>query len=110
MDIQINNNASIQGDTNLPNDNIGTKSTSKKKYSKLPPIQINRFSGNIRDWLNFWTSFEYNIHSNEDLNNVEKFYYLKNHLEGDALESLNGLLACDASYEDAVKWLNSLRD
>lgn len=47
---------------------------SKKTY-KLPKIEIKKFSGELLDWLSFWSQFE-KIHEDIDLHDSDKFQYL----------------------------------
>ena len=46
----------------------------KKKY-KLPRIEVFKFSGEIRDWLPFWSRFK-KVHEDPNIDNEEKLHYL----------------------------------
>ena len=46
----------------------------KKKF-KLPVIEFQRFSGEIKEWLPFWSQFK-RIHEDADIENEDKFQYL----------------------------------
>lgn len=72
---------------------------------KLPKMTLNKFYGDINSWLSFWNSFESAIHNNKSLNKVEKFHYLKAHLTGSALSSIEGLVISDTNYDTAVELL-----
>ncbi|GFX30833.1 DUF1758 domain-containing protein [Trichonephila clavipes] len=55
------------------------------------PKYITRFYGDdASKWLTFWNSFETAVHNNESLNKVDKFNYLKAHLGGSALNTVEG--------------------
>lgn len=59
--------------------------------AKLPNLTLLKFAGDPTKWTTFWDSFSSAIHSNEGLNGVEKFQYLKSLLEGCAAETISGL-------------------
>ena len=42
---------------------------------KLPKIELVKFSGDVREWLQFWSLFK-KIHENNDLDSEDKFQYL----------------------------------
>ncbi|GBN98169.1 hypothetical protein AVEN_78940-1 [Araneus ventricosus] len=72
---------------------------------KLPKITIPKFSGIINEWLRFWKSYETSIHSNKFLDDVSKFNYLKAHLSGTALETIEGFCISSENYAKAVTLL-----
>ena len=55
--------------------NNTTVSVNKKKTPKLPKIEITKFSGNVRDWLQFWNQFR-KIHEDPDIDKEDKFQHL----------------------------------
>ena len=48
---------------------------SSKKTYKLPKIEITKFSGDLKDWLGFWSQFQ-KIHEDSALHASDKFQYL----------------------------------
>ncbi|XP_043496428.1 uncharacterized protein LOC122520404 [Polistes fuscatus] len=46
----------------------------------LPTIRLHQFSGNIEDWLPFWSSFK-KVHENSGLTKEDKFQYLVQSME-----------------------------
>ena len=52
--------------------------------TRLPPIELCNFSGEIQDFENFSNPSEYLILNNDSFDAIHKFYYLKGHLTGDA--------------------------
>ena len=48
---------------------------SSKKTYKLPKIEIAKFSGDLKDWLGFWSQFQ-KIHEDSALHANDKFQYL----------------------------------
>lgn len=63
------------------------------------------FNGEYHTWLQFHDTFLTLIHQNVKLNNIEKFYYLKGCLKGEASEILQSLEVSDANYETAWELL-----
>ena len=46
-----------------------------KKNFRLPKIELKKFSGDIKDWLQFWSQFK-KIHEDESIVAEDKFQYL----------------------------------
>ncbi|XP_024871304.1 uncharacterized protein LOC112454249 [Temnothorax curvispinosus] len=46
-----------------------------KKSFKLPKIELAKFSGDVQEWLQFWSLFK-KIHDDADIANKDKFQYL----------------------------------
>ena len=78
----------------------------KSRAVKLPYLQLQKFGGNPTDWGAFWDSFSSAIHSNEELDDVQKFNYLKSYLYGNAARALDGLSSTSDNYAEAVKMLS----
>ena len=55
---------------------------SKNNNAKLPKLSIKLFSGNPIEFLGFWDSFEAAVNSNQSLEDIVKFNYLKSFFEG----------------------------
>ncbi|UYV72604.1 hypothetical protein LAZ67_10000024, partial [Cordylochernes scorpioides] len=72
---------------------------------KLPKWMISKFYGNFSEWLTFWNSFDAAIHQNNSLNPIDKFNYLKSHLGGTALNTVEGFALSADNYEKAIKLL-----
>lgn len=67
----------------------------------LPPLEIAPFSGDIMKWLPFWEQFEATIDRNNALTEIEKFYYLRTLLTGNAAASVANLPTTEACYPTA---------
>jgi hypothetical protein len=67
---------------------------------KLSPVTIPKFGGNIKEWGPFHDAFQ-NIVNKSKISIVEKFHYLKNHLQGDALKIIAHLSLTEDNYEQA---------
>ncbi|GFU58964.1 uncharacterized protein TNCV_1490811 [Trichonephila clavipes] len=75
---------------------------------KVPKYHITRFYGDdTSKWLTFWNSFETAVHNNESLNKVDKFNYLKAHLGGSALNTVEGFPISAKAYDEAVELLKN---
>ncbi|GFX84614.1 uncharacterized protein TNCV_724221 [Trichonephila clavipes] len=46
----------------------------KKKFN-LPKLEFRQFSGDIKDWLQFWSHFQH-IHDDDEIASENKFQYL----------------------------------
>ncbi|GFQ74413.1 DUF5641 domain-containing protein [Trichonephila clavata] len=75
---------------------------------KVPKYYITRFYGDdASKWLTFWNSLETSVHNNESLNKVDNFNYLKAHLGGSALNTVEGFPISAKAYDEAVKLLKN---
>ncbi|XP_046802097.1 uncharacterized protein LOC124418773 [Lucilia cuprina] len=74
-------------DNSIMNQSINNSS----HLRSLPKITLPKFSGSYHDWRPFHDLFTSMIHSNSDLTAVEKFYYLKSSLSGEALQCISNL-------------------
>ncbi|KAG1936575.1 hypothetical protein F2P79_018552 [Pimephales promelas] len=74
---------------------------------KLPKLIINKFSGDISLWQDFWNQFETAIHRNDTLSKTEKFNYLKTYVAGAASKAIAGLMLTDSNYDHAIDLLQN---
>lgn len=58
---------------------------------KLPTIELPKFSGDFRNWLDFHDSFDSMIIKNQSLNEIQKFHYLKAAVSGNAANVISSL-------------------
>ena len=79
----------------------------KKRHAKLPEIKLLTFSGNFDEWETFWSSFDNNVNSRDDLEQSAKLTYLLQSLDGEPREMIKGLSHTDDNYLIAI---NSLHD
>lgn len=59
-------------------------SSGKRQFVKLPTIQLPKFTGSYDNWLEFRDTFASLIHGNDDIDEINKFHYLRSSLEGSA--------------------------
>ena len=72
---------------------------------RLPQMSLPSFSGEITEWYSFIELFDSLIHANGNISNVNKFFYLKASLKGDALNIIESLNTTDANYNEARQLL-----
>ncbi|XP_055589191.1 uncharacterized protein LOC129741476 [Uranotaenia lowii] len=89
-----------------PNMPIGSSFTShfppSSHHIRLPDIKIPTFSGNIDTWLNFHDLFVSLVHSSHELSSIQKFYYLRASLSGDAQKLIQTIPISSNNY--LVAW------
>ncbi|XP_065084472.1 uncharacterized protein LOC135706747 [Ochlerotatus camptorhynchus] len=69
---------------------------------RLPQINLPEFDGNFQNWLPFHDTFVALIDSSTELNNIQKFHYLRASLKGDALKLIDSYSMSEANYR--VAW------
>lgn len=69
---------------------------------KLPIIQLPKFSGSYDNWLEFHDTFTSLIHNNDDIDNINKFHYLRASLEGSAAVVIQSIEFSSANY--SIAW------
>eukprot|EP00794_Sanderia_malayensis_P019549 gene19549-21481_t len=74
---------------------------------KLPKLQLKYFSGDPMKWLEFWESFERNVHCNNAYSDVHKMSYLKACLDGAASTTIANLSIIGENYKPAVDVLKA---
>ena len=72
---------------------------------KLPKIEIQKFSGDPKDYRTFRDAFNVAIGDRHELSDVEKFTYLRSYVRGDAENSIKGLPAKGDNYAEAISIL-----
>lgn len=72
---------------------------------RLPVIPLPVFKGTYEGWNSFKNTFNSLITSNQKLSKVQKYYYLKSSLQGDAAYITENLEINEASFDTAWKLL-----
>ncbi|XP_062710550.1 uncharacterized protein LOC134288749 [Aedes albopictus] len=85
----------------------GDRSESSFSKVKLPEIRLPSFGGRIKEWVPFRDSFCSLIHENKQLNDMDRFSYLKSTLSGEALQEIEAVELSAANYSVAWKALES---
>lgn len=73
---------------------------------KLPPITIPTFDGDYNKWLEIKDIFVAMVHENEVLTSIQKFYYLRASLVGEAAQSVHSLQVSGDNYNVAWQTLS----
>lgn len=82
-----------------------TPTPARNNKAKLPKFTLQRFNGEPTQWYSFWELYDAAVHSNTE---VEKFTYLKSHLEKSAHEAITGLTLTGENYKEAIEILESI--
>lgn len=77
---------------------------------RFDKVTLSTFSRDHTEWISFRDEFTKYVHCNPNLSAVMKFHQLRTHLEGIALEAINGLTLSDADYEAAWSLLKGRYD
>ncbi len=77
------------------------------KLFKLPPVTPRKFAGKIVDYRGWKSNFQVIIGNSESLAPSHKLQHLKNALEGEALNAIQGLGIEDADYDKAWEILDN---
>ncbi|XP_077535992.1 uncharacterized protein LOC144148313 [Haemaphysalis longicornis] len=73
--------------------------------TRLPMLTIQPFQGDVCSWTSFWEQFNGAVDTNRALTAIDKFYYLRNYLSGEAAAAIAGLPTTECSYERAGQLL-----
>lgn len=68
----------------------------------LPQIKLPIFKGSYETWLEFRDTFLSLVHKRPDLDDVEKFHYVRSHLDGEAKQVIGSLEFSAENYK--VAW------
>ncbi|KAL7293996.1 hypothetical protein TKK_0012569 [Trichogramma kaykai] len=83
------------------------ESTEGQSYSRLPRINVPEFSGRREDWESFRDLYRVLIHRDPNLSNVERLFYLKTLVKGEAQSALSALQLTADNYDTAWAVLES---
>ncbi|XP_052758555.1 uncharacterized protein LOC128202398 [Galleria mellonella] len=75
---------------------------SNHKLVKLPTIQLPKFCGSYDNYLEFRDTFTSLIHNNDEIDEINKFHYLRASLEGSAAVVIQSVEFSSKNY--AVAW------
>ena len=73
---------------------------------RLPRLDFPTFDGDPLKWKSFWDTFECIVDNDSTIDDMMKFTYLRQKLEGKAKIALDGLTLTKANYREAVKLLH----
>jgi len=107
--------------SNLPSDRTSNESTSNEINShpnihpvqsamKLAAIEIPKFTGVYTEWAAFYDIYTALIHENKSMCDIQKFFYLRSCLGGDAEKVIQCLQTTAENYQAAWKSLTTRYD
>lgn len=67
--------------------NLNSNSRISNSHVNLPSITLPKFSGSYIEWTSFRELFLTLVHNKPELDNIQKFHYLKCTLNGDAAKT-----------------------
>ncbi|XP_054745714.1 uncharacterized protein LOC129250098 [Anastrepha obliqua] len=73
----------------------------------LPKLQLTKFNGHHRNWMDFYNMFLALVHNNSQLANIEKFQYLRSCLVDSAASLIESFEVTDENYIKALDLLQS---
>ncbi|XP_054745798.1 uncharacterized protein LOC129250189 [Anastrepha obliqua] len=73
----------------------------------LPKLQLTKFKGHHRNWMDFYNMFLALVHNNSQLANIEKFQYLRSCLVDSAASLIQSFEVTDENYIKALDLLRS---
>ena len=103
--LSLHKSNSQSGNGSLIQGSITASAGGANKHVKLPRLSFASFSGEPSQWLTFWDSFKSAVHENPELNNINKFNYLKSLLKGSTAATIAGLPLTDANFDAAIELL-----
>ncbi|XP_048007553.1 uncharacterized protein LOC125242701 [Leguminivora glycinivorella] len=72
------------------------------KLVRLPTIQLPKYNGSYENWLGFRDTFTSLIHSNDNIDDINKFHYLRTSLEASAAVVIQSVEFSSDNY--ALAW------
>ena len=66
-----------------------------------------KYDGSLLSWSLFWDKFTVAVHSRTDLEDIQKYTYLKSYLVGEAKRAIQGISYDKENYQNAVDTLKS---
>ncbi|GFR15758.1 DUF1758 domain-containing protein [Trichonephila clavata] len=86
-----------------------TVSSVLTNQQRLPKLALESFSSkDMSSFPRFWARFKSAVHDNSNLNDVDKFSYLKSVVTSDAELAIRGLTLTPENYAKAVKILEDI--
>lgn len=79
--------------------------SSKNNFVKLPTIKLPTFDGQYYNWLEFKDIFSAIVNNNDDLSQIQKFYYLRSSLGKEPAHVIKSIEVTAANYEIAWEML-----
>ena len=96
--------------SNDDDDSSSISSVHRENIVWLPRFELPTFDGQYKDLKTFYDMFKGMVHDHPTLPKVQKLYYLKSALKGEAKHVLSHLPTTEANYDAAIKLLQDRYD
>lgn len=93
----------IQDDADMVQVNQVQMNRNRMPEIQLERIKLTNFSGEQADWSEWRAMFDCLVHNNEQLNETQKFHYLKKSIDGAAKSILKGWQVIGPNYQSAYE-------
>ncbi|CAG9130253.1 unnamed protein product [Plutella xylostella] len=90
---------------NKPQSGSQTQSCSSSKV-KLPDVSLPIFDGNYLEYGPFKEMFDAMIDSDPDIQDIQKLFYLRSYLRGEALDLIKNMPVVGSSYKESLNILD----
>lgn len=93
-------NQRIQGNVIQSQANNSFSNVSNQSFAqlKLPSVKLPTFNGHYTEWIEFRDAFTSMIHDNNSISNIDKFYYLRSSLGGEASTIIDSIKPSNSNY------------
>lgn len=108
--VSLQRKSSVLNSTAVRNFTSDTSSNVAVRASRLPQLQLAKFSGSYMDWPHFYAIFTTVIEDDLEMSKVEKFQHLLSCLEGVALETIRSIEPTEDNYTTALNLLRNRFD
>ena len=95
----------ISSRESLLNTTMQYAAATEERLLKLQKIEVPKFDGDQRKWLDFKGLYTNLVHENAELKPVQKLYYLKNSMTEQAHDLIRDFSITDANYVEAWNML-----
>lgn len=86
-------------------DSMETSDNKPNQQIRLPSISLPSFNGHYDQWLEFRDGFNSLIHNNQSITEIQKFYYLRSCLQGEAAQVIHSIAVSASNYKIAWELL-----
>ena len=102
--LKLENGSQSNSEISRPNISTSTNSSYVDSAAKLPKLELPKFYGDPKKWIEWWDSFE-TVHKSDALSPANKFRHLKLLLDGPAAKSISGIQVTGSKYGEAIEIL-----
>ncbi|XP_022173999.1 uncharacterized protein LOC111036312 [Myzus persicae] len=104
---KLSSTRSNQNDTTVRSSDRGESINSTSSIIKLAALNIPVFNGSYNDWVSFKDIFKALIHTNSNLTSIQKLFYLRSSITGEAANCIKNFETTAINHEHAWKTLTT---